>query len=277
MNRLSITTPPLAVLINRRGYELEALFEVMQRMREESLVDGFEFQNLAEWDAFEPPRDKVQFEFRLKHWEECEKHSVDDLGQALLESKLPILSVHANRDVGICLCSGNRSGIQRGKQLIHDSLRLAQQVKASVCVFHLWDTWSKQFDPGAVKKRFDAVANEYSEVKASVENIPVSLENTTPFEIVKTFDWITLDLRWAGMYNELSKFKDVKDKIVNVHLRGRLEESGWVIHHAPFSLNEALELIRNKWKYEGLFTVEPEGGLKNSDWKKFASAMNNIR
>ncbi|MFW9984728.1 MAG: hypothetical protein ACFFCB_08385 [Candidatus Odinarchaeota archaeon] len=277
MNLLSITTPPLAVLIGQRGFQLEAILEVMHRMRKESLVDGFEFQNLAEWDASGPPRDKAQFEIRLKVWEECEKYSVDELVVILTESKLPILSVHANRDVGIHLCSNKRREIQQGEQLIHDSLNLAQQVGASICVFHLWDTWKKHFDPGFLQRTLENITNQYPKVKAAVENVPINLPNHTPFDVVKEFEWITLDLRWAGMYNELDKFAEVRKSIVNVHLRGRLESDKWVTYHAPFTFYEVLDLLRSEWEYSGLLTVEPEGGLKRVGWTDFATAMTSIQ
>jgi hypothetical protein len=248
----------------------------MQRMKNERLVDGFEFQNLAEWDSSGPPLDKAMFEFRIRNWKICEKHRIDDIAQKLKQSKLPILSVHANRDIGICLCSNKRREIARGKKLIHDSIRLAQEVNAEVCVFHLWDTWSKQFDPMRLKLTFDSIVNEHSDVKAAIENIPINLDNVTPFDIVKEFQWITLDLRWAGMYDELMKFEAVKDRIVNVHLRGRLETDQWVIHHAPFTLSEALDLIQKDWKYQGLLTIEPEGGLRNAKWKNFVAAVKGI-
>jgi hypothetical protein len=276
LNYLSITTPPLAVLLNRRGYELDAVMEVMQRMRKEKLVDGFEFQNLGEWDISGPPLDKAKFNFRIKFWENCEKYSIDDLAQILINSGLPILSIHANRDVGICLCSENRRENQRGKQLIHDSMSLATQVRARVCVFHLWDTWKKQFDPVRLQRTLDSITSEYPRVKAAVENVPINLEETSPFDVVKEFSWITLDLRWAGMYNELDRFEAVKRKIVNVHLRGRLENDQWIIHHAPFSFDEALTLIQRNWKYSGLYTLEPEGGLKNASWTNFASAIKRL-
>jgi len=276
VNLISITTPPLAALINRRGFELDALLQVMHRMMEESLVDGFEFQNLAEWDLAGPPQDKAQFEHRTKNWVICEKHSIENLAQILNQSNLPILSIHANRDIGICLCSKKRRETLRGKQLIHDSLSLAHQVRAKVCIFHLWDTWKKHFDPVELKRILDSIADEYPGVKAAVENVPINLENKTPYEVVRKFEWITLDLRWAGMYYELDKFIAVRNKIVNIHLRGRLETDQWAIQHAPFTFNEALDTIRNDWKYTGLMTLEPEGGLRNIEWKNFATALKSI-
>jgi hypothetical protein len=277
VNLLSITTPPLAVLIGQRGFQLDAMLYVMHRMRKESLVDGFEFQNLAEWDASGLPRDKVKFEVRMKVWESCEKYSVDELAVILNESTLPILSVHANRDVGIHLCSDKRREIPRGEQLIHDSLNLAQQVGAQVCVFHLWDTWKQQFDPAFLQQSLETIADQYPKVRAAVENVPINLPNHTPFDVVKDFEWITLDLRWAGMYDELDKFAKVKDRIVNIHLRGRLESDQWSIYHAPFTFYEAVDLLRKEWRYSGLFTVEPEGGLKNAKWADFATAITSLR
>jgi hypothetical protein len=277
LNLISITTPPLAVLIDRHGYELDAILQVMQRLKDESLVDGFEFQNLAEWDTSGPPRDKAAFEVRIRNWSNCEKHSIDEIAYMLKQSNLPILSVHANRDVGICLCSNKQRDVLRGEELIRDSFNLAHQVEAKICVFHLWDTWKKHFDLMRLKRVLDSIADDYSGIRAAVENVPINLENTTPYDAVKKFDWITLDLRWAAMYNEFDKFKTVEQKIVNIHLRGRLEVNQWVIHHAPFTFSNALDLIRNDWKYTGLLTLEPEGGLKNTQWTDFAQAVERIR
>ncbi|MFW9832341.1 MAG: hypothetical protein ACFFD8_11260 [Candidatus Thorarchaeota archaeon] len=276
MIQLSITTPPLARLVQKRGYQLDELLKVMQRMMKENLVDGFEFQNLAEWDPAEPPRDKAQFEFRIKSWQICEKHTMIELAEYLQSVRVPILSVHANRDVGINLCSETQQGKRRGEQLINNSLFLAERVNAKVCVFHLWDTWKTNFDLKFLQQTLERIADQYSTVKASVENVPINLSDLTPFEAVKNFDWITLDLRWAAMYNELDKFEQLKKKIVNVHLRGQLEACQWTMYNAPFNFYDALDLIRNKWNYSGLLTLEPERGLKTTEWKDFAAAIKSI-
>ena len=277
MNPLSITTPPLAVLIGKPGYHLDAILQVMHRMYEEGLVDGFEFQNLAEWDQTGPPRDKAQFEVRIKSWNHCPKYTISELAETLNQAHLSILSVHANRDVGICICSETMKEFRHGERLMHESLQLAEAVGAEICVFHLWDTWKRRFNLNKVKKTFDQICTDYPQIKASVENIPINLEAYTPFMAVKEFDYITLDLRWAATYNELEKFEDITDRIVNVHLRGRLETDKWAIFHAPFTFYDALNLLRNQWEYNGLFTVEPEGGLKQAKWSNFADAMASLR
>ncbi|MDO8055690.1 MAG: hypothetical protein Q6361_02410 [Candidatus Hermodarchaeota archaeon] len=277
MNPLSITAPPLAVLIGEPGYHLDAILQVMHRMHDEGLVDGFEFQNLAEWDQMGPPKDKAQFEFRIKSWKKCPKYSISELADILNRAKLPIFSVHANRDVGICLCGEALKDIQQGERLIHDSLQLAEAVGAGICVFHLWDTWKRHFNLNKVKNTFDRICAEYPKVKASVENIPINLEAHTPFTAVKEFDYITLDLRWAATYDELEKFGDIMQRIVNVHLRGRLEADKWTLFHAPFAFYDALDMLRNQWAYTGLFTVEPEGGLKQVKWSNFTGAMASLR
>jgi len=277
MNPLSITAPPLAVLIGEPGYNLEAILQVMRRMQKERLVDGFEFQNLAEWDQTNPPRDKARLEFRIKTWEKCPKYTISELTKILKKAQFPILSVHANRDVGICLCSESQKDNRRGEQLIHDSLQLAEALEAEICVFHLWDTWKRRFNLNKVKNTFERIYSEYSKVKASVENIPINLEDYTPYKVVKEFEFITLDLRWAGTYNELNEFADVTKQIINVHLRGRLEVDKWAIFHAPFVFYEAVDLLRNQWHYQKVFTVEPEGGLKGAEWRNFATAMDSLR
>jgi hypothetical protein len=253
---------------------LGGTLELMRRLQRASLVDGFEFQNLAEWDAENPPRDEG--EKRLAAWNKAPKYGVDEIASALQDTGLPILSVHANRDVGICLCSGEAHDLNRGKKLIRESLFLAEEVGAPVCVFHLWDTWKEDFDPGALQDALYEIAMQYPGVKASVENVPTHLEGVTPFELVERFEWITLDLQWAALYDELDRFEAVKEHIANVHLRGRLDGGRWLLDNAPFDFYEALDIIRNEWGYGGVLTMEPSG-LREGDWEGLAAAMASLR
>jgi len=246
----------------------------MSLLWQESVIDGFEFQNLAEWDDENPPRDER--EKRLAAWNESQKHTTDEIATLLQEAGLPILSVHANRDVGICLCSDQEQDINKGKRLVHESLLLAEKIGAPVCVFHLWDTWKEGFEPRSLQNVLVEIAAQYPGVKASVENIPTHLAGSPPFELVRQFEWIILDLRWAALYDELDKFESVKDRIANVHLRGRLEGSRWVLEGAPFGFHEALDTIRGKWGYAGLLTMEP-GGLRDGDWENLVAAMSALR
>jgi hypothetical protein len=246
----------------------------MRRLWEEAMIDGFEFQNLAEWDDDCPPKDEA--EKRLAAWNESLKYTVDEIATLVQETGLPILSVHANRDVGICLCSDQEHDVNRGKELIHESLYLAEKISASICVFHLWDTWKEAFDLSFLQSILHEIAPQYPRVKASVENVPTHLEGFTPFELVRRFEWITLDLQWAAMYDELDRFESMKRQLINIHLRGRLVGSEWVLDGAPFGFYEALDTIRNKWGYTGLLTMEP-GGLRNGDWERLVIAMSSLR
>ena len=120
------------------------------------------------------------------------------------------------------MCSDQERDIDRGKKLIHESLGLADRLGAAVCVFHLWDTWREAFDPDSLQDVFQEIAICYPGVKAAVENVPTHLDSFTPFDLVKRFRWITLDLRWAALYDELGRFEPLQDRIANVHLRGTL-------------------------------------------------------
>ena len=88
---------------------------------------------------------------------------------------------------------------------------------------------------------------------------------------------MTLDLRWAALYDELDKFESIVDKIVNVHLRGKLEQNTWVFDRSSFSFQEALDRIINDWRYPGLLTVEPEGGIDSSSYDSFIRAMKSLK
>ena len=271
-NPLSISAAPTTGMIQKPYYDLPSTVTVMNRLLHESAVDGFEVQNLAEWNKENPPKDDVSGN-RYTAWKRSPKYTVEEAA-ALLEG-LPILSIHANRDVGIYLCSNREQDITKGKRLIHESLSLAEKVGAGVCVFHLWDTWKSQFDVGFLQEILHTIAPQYP-VTASVENVPTHLEGVTPFDLVKEFEWVTLDLRWAAMYDELDRFESVTKKITNIHLRGQLQGDTWMLTGAPFGFYEALDIIQ-PWQYSGLLTVEPEGGLHSSNWENLVAALVSIR
>jgi hypothetical protein len=246
----------------------------MHRLWTGAVVDGFEFQNLAEWDAAGPPRDEAKR--RLASWEDSQRYTINELDSLLRATGLPVHSIHANRDVGIYLCSADKEDMARGRRLIHESLSLAEKASAPVCVFHLWDTWKEAFDPAALHRILAETAAHHPGVKAAVENVPTQLAGATPFDLVQQFEWITLDLQWAAMYDELHRFEAVMARVVNVHLRGRLEDRIWLLDGASFGFYEALHIIRREWGYRGFLTMEPNG-LRDGDLERFVAAMASLR
>jgi sugar phosphate isomerase/epimerase len=124
---------------------------------------------------------------------------------------------------------------------------------------------------------FQSIARQFPKVKASVENIPTHLEDHSPFLLVKSLEHVTLDLRWASMYRELDAFESIVENIVNVHLRGSLRKSKWVLERSNFDFYEALERIRKTWGYSGLLTVEPEGRIDGSLFRSFLQAMRSLK
>jgi hypothetical protein len=271
MQELAISSAPATKIIGKPYYDLPSTITVMNSLLKESVVDGFEVQHLAEWNKDNPPKDDVTGD-RHTAWKKSPKYTAEDLITHL--AGLPVLSVHANRDVGIYLC-GNSQDSKKGKEMIEKSLFLAEALHADVCVFHLWDTWNPDFDVTMLRDCLDEVTPSYT-AKASVENVPTHLEGTTPFGLAQQFEWITLDIRWAAMYNELERFESVRDRIVNVHLRGELKNATWVLNNSPFGFWEALDIIKS-WGYSGLLTMEPEGGLSSGGWKDLVKAMSSIR
>jgi hypothetical protein len=278
MNPISVTVAPLARLIGKPFYDLDANVEVMERLWRESVLDGFEFQNTAEWDAAGPPRDEGAR--RLAYWRDSRKHRVDQIADILRETRLPVLSVHANRDVGVLLCSGQAEDIARGKTLIHGSLSLASAVGAGVCVFHLWDTWAEAFDLGFLRSVMDEIGPQYPGVKAAVENVPTHIPGRTPLDLVGEFEWIALDWRWAALYDEWERFEELVDRIVDVHLHGEIQGGRWKLD--PVStlaqrtdFYQALDVMRCRWGYRGLLTVERVP--RDVTWQDFVSAIASLR
>jgi hypothetical protein len=248
-NPLSISIAPTIPIIGKRYYDLPGTIELMHRLWAEGVVDGFEFQNLTEWDAAGPPRDETNR--RLVAWEDSQRYTTNELASLLRAAGLPIYSIHANRDVGICLCISDEQDLIRGRRLMHESLSLAEKVGASVCVFHLWDTWREAVDPAALHRILAETAAHHPGVKAAVENVPTQLAGATPFD-------------------------PVMDRVVNVHLRGRLVGRTWRLDGASFSFYEALRIIRQERGYGGLLTMEPNG-LRDGDLERFVAAMASLR
>jgi len=214
---------------------------------------------------------------RFADWTKTPKYTVSEILALLEKQKLPILSVHASRDVGSYLCSNRKRQYEKGKRLTYDTLFLADNLGVKICVFHLWDTWKTKFDVHRLKKDFLKITSQFAQIKASVENIPTHLKKHTPSSLVKLFDCVTLDTKWASLYNELSLFKPMISKVVNVHLRGTLREDRWFLNSPNFGFYEALDLIRDRWKYSGLLTVEPEGKRDMSLFSSFVKAMKSLR
>ena len=77
------------------------------------------------------------------------------------------------------------------------------EISSSVCVFHLWDTRKQDFDIEFLRKILTEISLEYPGVIASVENVPTNLKGCTPYDLVKEFQWITLDLQWAAYITSL--------------------------------------------------------------------------
>lgn len=269
-NMISVSSAPITRLGNARYYDLPATLNVMRRVLQESVVDGFEFQVLPEWDSENPPLTDAEH----ADWRETPKYTIDEILMTVKEENLPILSVHASRDLGNYLCSDKKRDVEKGKRLIHDSLYFTESMGAEVCVFHLWNTWKERFDVNGIRTLFREVSSNFPHVKASVENIPTHLEGYTPLTLAQTFEYVTLDLRWAVLYNEFHDFGSIADKLANVHLHAKLEGERWSLEHPSLGFCEALDIIKYRWRYPGLLTVEPR---TPENFDEFIRALTSLR
>ena len=272
-NLISVSSAPVAGFGSKEYYDLAGTLGVLRRVFKSGVVDGFELQLEPEWDNESPPLTDVDW----ADWTKIPKFTAEEVVRLVKKAKMPILSVHASRDVGKYLSSERRRDREKGRRVMCDALSIAEKLGASVCVFHLWDTWKTSFNIDRVREIFQECAAEFPNVKASVENIPTHIRSSTPFELVKGFRYVTLDLRWASLYEELDKFEEIVKSIVNVHLRGHLEADQWVMERSSFSFYEALNRIIRDWKYTGLLTVEPEGKIDGSMFRNFIEAMSSLK
>jgi sugar phosphate isomerase/epimerase len=272
-NLISVSSAPIAGLGDKEYYDLLGTIEVMKRVLNEGVVDGFELQLEPEWDSENAPLTDADW----ADWTKTPKFTTQEIVDLIKREGLPILSVHASRDVGAYLCSENKPDREKGKRVIHEALSVAEKLGVEVCVFHLWDTWKRSFDLHNVTNIYLKTLKRFPKVKASVENVPTHLDGYSPFRLVKSFKYVTLDLRWASMYNELDAFKSIVGNIANVHLRGSLGNNGWVLERSGLNFSDSLNKIRNDWKYPGILTVEPEGKIDRSRFRNFLQAMHSLK
>jgi sugar phosphate isomerase/epimerase len=272
-NLISVSSAPIAGFGDKEYYDLLGTIEVMKKVFRRGAVDGFELQLEPEWDSENAPLTDADW----ADWTKTPKFTAQEVAELIRDEDLPIFSVHASRDVGNYLCSEKQQDREKGKRVIQDALSIAEMLKAEVCVFHLWDTWKDSFDLHTVKDIFLKAAERFPKIKASVENIPTHLDGYSPFMLVQSFKHVTLDLRWASMYNELEAFKSVTDSLVNVHLRGSLKGNRWIMERSAFDFYGALNKIRNDWNYSGLMTLEPEGRIDGTLLSNFLEAMRSLK
>ena len=271
--QISVSTAPVAALGDAEYYDLEGTIRLLKKLRSISFLDGFELQLEPEWDKEDPPLTDSD----LADWNKTPKYSADEIIRLVKEAALPILSIHASRDVGAYLCSGKRILEEKGKRLIRDALYAADALGSEVCVFHLWDTRAASFDPRRIAETFLDIADQFSMVKASIENVPTRLAGQTPFSLCEDFKHITLDIRWAMLYNELDRFTTISDRVCNVHLHARLVENRWALESAGSGFYEVLNKIRTQWGYDGLWTIEPRGINGSADLGRFVDAVKTIK
>jgi sugar phosphate isomerase/epimerase len=225
---------------------------MMKRLLEESKVDGFEFVLLPEWDSENPPLTPTS-----SPWE-CEKHSLKEIVKALEVKDLPILSVHANRDIGNYLCSEEIAKVKKGMRLIQESLDFAEKVGSKICVFHFWDTFKEVFDIQNLEKLYLKFQNAFPNVEMSIENVPTKYMSRTPFQIIQNFRHKTLDFKWASLFNEFDSFISILGQIDNVHIQGKHQQGTVVSSVGSLDYKKAIERIKDAG-YSGVFTIELEG------------------
>ncbi len=277
MGLLSISSAPLAGFLGRKYYDLEATLYVMTMLAKENVVDGYEFQLLAEWNSHYPPICVDTKYDRKLEWQLSRKHSVTEIARSINNLNLNIISVHANRDVGVCLCSGDEDLVVRGKELIENALSLAKLVHARMCVFHLWDTWIEDIDYSSLEKLFKSCVRSYSRIKATVENIPTFGEGRSPLSVIKDYDWITLDTKWAMKYSELESYRIIRKKIANVHLRGEYRRGKWLFDGSSRLFEQIRQTIRKVLRFSALLTVEPSMELAEVKWHDLVEGISLLR
>ncbi len=258
MVMLSISTGCLPRLENRQFFELASVVRMMKWLVVDSAVDGFEFVLLPEWSREGPPLTLSSAPV------DCEKHAGAEIAEMLeAEDDFPILSVHANRDIGNYLCSDMAEDVKKGVRFAEECLSFARKVNAKVCVFHLWDTSKESLDLVRLESFYRKLQSQFTDVAVSVENIPTKCHGMGPFKLVRGFKHKTLDLKWASMYDEFDLFMPYLDEVDNVHIQGRLESGRLRPSVGDLNYEKALEYIKEH-DFDRIFTVELEGAADHN-------------
>jgi sugar phosphate isomerase/epimerase len=252
MNAVSMSTGCLPRLEGSHFYELSSVVRMMKRFLEDSKVDGFEFVLLPEWDFENPPLTPTSAP------SDCEKHSVNEIIEELQTWNFPIMSVHANRDIGNYLCSGKVEEINKGIRLVEECLNFTKKVNSTVCVFHFWDTWKESLDLAYLEAFYRKFQGMYPEIEISVENIPTKCKSKTPFQLMQNFRHKTLDLKWASLFDEFDAFVEIIEQVDNVHVQGKYQDRNLVPSVGNLNYEQALKCVREAG-YSGVFTIELEG------------------
>jgi sugar phosphate isomerase/epimerase len=267
MSRMSLSTGWLPRLIERPFYELSSVIKMMKRFSKESHIDGFEFALLPEWDPENPPLTPTSAP------SDCEKHTLLEVLEVLKSQDFSILSVHANRDVGSYLCSGNPEKVAKGIRLIEESLRFTQSIESRICVFHFWDPWKRQVDLPFLKSVYDKYQMRHPRTEISIENIPTLSKQTSPYQLMQSFRYKTLDLKWASLAGEFDRFVNTIGQVDNVHIQGRYQNG--ILAPSTGILDYAIALRRiRETNYPGIFTLELEG---KADYDAMLRCIDKVR
>jgi sugar phosphate isomerase/epimerase len=249
---VSASTGFLPRLEGCKFYELPSVLRMMRRFHKDSQADGFELGLLPEWDDEGPPLTPTSAPAN------CEKHTVKEICDAIEREGLRILTVHANRDVGAYLCLNTLSMVAKGERLAEEALEATQRLGARVCVFHIWPSWKESFDVNRLLEIYARLVDRHAEIEVSVENVPTVNKNQTPFSLAEKFKHITLDLKWASMYNEFEQFIDVMERVDNIHVQGKHTNDTFTPSTGALNYDDAFRRIKRAG-YDGLLTIELEG------------------
>ena len=266
MNKVSISTGCLPRLESRPFYELSSATRMMKRFLKESVADGFEFVLFPEWDSGNSPLTPSDAP------SDCERHTIEEIAEALEGKGFPILSVHANRDIGNYLCSEDAEKVSKGIRLVDECLRFTRKVGSRICVFHLWDTWKETIDLAHLQTVYKRFQKANPDIAFSVENVPTRIKGMTPFQLVKSFQHKTLDLKWASLFNEFDAFAKIVGQVDNVHIQGKYEDEAVVPTVGVLKYERALDRIKEAG-YKGIFTIELEGKASYGEMLKCVAKL----
>ncbi|MDQ7795003.1 MAG: TIM barrel protein [bacterium] len=174
--------------------------------------------------------------------------------------RTPITGVHANRDLGALWAAGERAC---ALDELAFAVELARASGARWVIVHAWDPNAGVVDVDEVAAFLSAGTPTGSPAPIlAVENVPSRDEGRRPEDLLRDIldacpgAGLTLDLNWASLYGNLDRLLAVgRERLLNVHVQGRIEGSRLVPRHGELDLEMAVRRLGREG-FPGPYAVE---------------------
>lgn len=269
--RLPVACSTATVAVGLGGLD-DPLEATLKRLRDIP-ADGFELVLFPQWAADVSPPLLAPTETGRRY--AGPGQPLAETVAAVRASGLPVPSVHAHRDLGILLTSGEAGRRRQGRRLLERTVGAAAALGAAVVVVHGWDTYAPALalDRAVAPLRAAAAGGGAGRPRVAVENVPVSAPGSDQVRAVGALLeaipdlGFCLDLSWSSLEDNLDRLLGFAPRLANVHVQGRWDGRGLVPRYGNLDLAEALDAVLGAG-YRGPLTLELNRPLSAADFDR---------